>query len=140
MEMYPNQHAYINRYMHGTPPLVMMSRKETPLFNENSFLDSPFKETPFQESPFVIRRTPRIIVATISTPLSTPLARTNKVKETPKPSYWERFKGAIGALLGGSTFKRILLISLIALFSAIIGYQIRKSEERDNYVRLPSTH
>lgn len=49
-----------------------------------------------------------------------------------------RARDAVAEFFSGFSIMKMLIFVLIAFLAVAIGYQIRKSEERANYVRLPA--
>lgn len=60
-----------------------------------------------------------------------------KAPET-KPSFFKRMKDGVSSFFKSITVFRFLSFTLFAVIFTLIGYHMRKREERSNYVRLPN--
>lgn len=60
-------------------------------------------------------------------------------KEEQVPNFKEKTKNFFKKILVEVTLTKVLIFTLFSLLFLFIGYQIRKSEEHGNYVRLPSS-
>lgn len=70
-----------------------------------------------------------------STPENNP---EGKKSTEPKTSFFKRVKEAFCSFFQSITVFRFLSFALFAVIFTLVGYQMRKREERSNYVRLPN--
>lgn len=112
-------------------------------FSSNGTVDSPQQSYyHFHTKPsIIIRRIPIILSSLDENSLdeeSTP-EENNKTKKTEeKKSTFKKIKDCLVSFYQSITIFRFIMFLIVAVVFTLIGYQMRKREERSNYVRLPN--
>lgn len=69
---------------------------------------------------------------------SSPESSESKKSSDSKPSFFMKLKETLLSFYQSITIFRFLCFAIIAVLFTLVGYHIRKREERSNYVRLPN--
>lgn len=114
------------------------------LNNLNSNLNSNLSPHPFHyhmKPTIVIRRIPIILSSLDENSLdeeSSPENNNSNKELEKKNSFFTKMKNGFVSMYNSVTIPKILLFGLFAVLFVLLGYQIRKREDRGNYVRLPN--